>query len=53
VTFDGSDQSGVDESVPYPSRWLCHYPHTKALAERRVLAANGVGGLLTCICDRI
>jgi nucleoside-diphosphate-sugar epimerase len=48
VTFDGSDQSGVDESVPYPSRWLCHYPHTKALAEQRVLAANGVGGLLTC-----
>ena len=48
VTFDGSDQSGVDESVPYPNRWLCHYPHTKALAERQVLAANGVDGLLTC-----
>ncbi len=48
VTFDGSDQSGVDESVPYPDRWLCHYPHTKALAEQQVLAANGVDGLLTC-----
>ena len=48
VTFDGSDQNGVDESVPYPTRWLCHYPHTKALAEQYVLAANGIDGLLTC-----
>lgn len=49
VTFDGSDQSGVDESVPYPTRWLCHYSHTKALAEQQVLAANdGAGGLRTC-----
>jgi nucleoside-diphosphate-sugar epimerase len=48
VTFDGSPQEGVDESVPYPSRWLCHYPHTKALAEAAVLAANGSGGLATC-----
>lgn len=48
VTFDGDDQCGVDESVPYSSRWLCHYPHTKALAEQEVLAANGLGGLLTC-----
>ena len=24
VTFDGSDQRGIDESAPYPSRWLCH-----------------------------
>lgn len=48
VTFDGSDQCGVDESAPYPDRWLCHYPHTKALAERHVLAASGTDGLLTC-----
>jgi len=48
VTFDGSDQCGVDESVPYPPRWLCHYPHTKALAEQAVLASNGCRGLLTC-----
>src|SRR5688572_3590727 len=32
VTFDGSPQDGIDESAPYPARWLCHYPHTKALA---------------------
>jgi len=48
VTFDGGDQEGVDESAPYPDRWLCHYPHTKALAEQQVLAANGHAGLLTC-----
>lgn len=48
VTFDGSPQEGIDESAPYPKRWLCHYPHTKALAEQAVLAANGVGALATC-----
>jgi nucleoside-diphosphate-sugar epimerase len=48
VTFDGTDQCGVDETVPYARRWLCHYPHTKALAERHVLACNGQRELLTC-----
>jgi len=48
VTFDGHDQNGVDESAPYPRRWLCHYPHTKALAEQEVLAADQPGELLTC-----
>jgi nucleoside-diphosphate-sugar epimerase len=38
----------VDESAPYPERWLCHYPHTKAIAEQQVLAANGMGELATC-----
>jgi len=41
VTFDGRDQEGVDESAPYPERFLAHYPATKAQAERRVLEANG------------
>jgi len=48
VTFDGTPQEGIDESAPYASRWLCHYPHTKALAEQAVLSANGEGALLTC-----
>ena len=48
VTFDGGDQNGVDESAPYPTRWLCHYQHTKALAEQQVLAAHDLGGLATC-----
>jgi 2-alkyl-3-oxoalkanoate reductase len=49
VTFDGRDQCGVDESAPYPRRWLCHYSHTKALAERHVLATNGLEGLACCV----
>ena len=48
VTFDGGDQCGVDESAPYPKNWLCHYPHSKALAEQHVLENNGTSGLLTC-----
>lgn len=48
VTFDGKPQSGVDESVPYPTRWLAHYPQTKALAEQEVLAAHQPGTLHTC-----
>jgi nucleoside-diphosphate-sugar epimerase len=48
VTFDGRDQCGVDESAPYPTRWMCHYPHSKALAEQQVLAANDNSRLLTC-----
>lgn len=48
VTFDGREQCGIDETTLYPKRWLCHYPHTKALAEQEVLAANGRDGLVTC-----
>lgn len=48
VTFAARDQCGINESAPYPPRWLAHYPHTKALAEQLVLKTNGVGGLLTC-----
>jgi nucleoside-diphosphate-sugar epimerase len=48
VVFDGGDQRGIDESAPYPHRWRCHYPHSKALAEQMVLAANGSGKLATC-----
>lgn len=48
VTFDGRDQSGVDESAPYPKRFLAHYPHSKALAEQAVLAANNGEDFLTC-----
>ena len=47
VTFDGSPQRNINEQVPYPKRWLCHYPRTKAIAEQHVLAANGTT-LATC-----
>ncbi|KAA5545927.1 NAD-dependent epimerase/dehydratase family protein [Roseiconus nitratireducens] len=48
VTFNGDHQRGVDESEPYPDRWLCAYPQTKALAEQAVLHAHQVGTLHTC-----
>ena len=48
VTFDGTAQSHVDESVPYPTKWLCHYPRTKAIAEQHVLAANASSRFATC-----
>jgi nucleoside-diphosphate-sugar epimerase len=47
VIYDGADHLDIDERYPYPTRYLCHYPHTKALAERDVLAANGRDGLTT------
>jgi nucleoside-diphosphate-sugar epimerase len=48
VVYDGHDHLGADESLPYAAKFLCHYPHSKALAEQAVLAANGVDGLATC-----
>ena len=47
VVFDGADHIDADESLPYPTKWLCHYPHSKALAEQAVLAANNADGLRT------
>lgn len=41
VVFHGGDCEGADESLPYPDHYLTHYPKTKAIAERMVLAANG------------
>jgi len=42
VIYDGRPHENVDETYPYPepSQFLCHYPHTKMLAEKAVLAAN-------------
>lgn len=48
VTFDGTPQTGIDESVPYPTRWLCDYPRTKAFSEQAVLSANAPNKLFTC-----
>ncbi len=41
VVFNGQDMEGVDESLPYPANFKSSYSQTKALAEQRVLAANG------------
>lgn len=43
VVFDGQDMQGVDESVPYPDRYLAAYPATKAQAEKKVRQAAAAG----------
>lgn len=48
VTFDMQPQTNVDETAPYPTRWLCYYPQTKALAEQAVLQAVQHTRLKTC-----
>jgi nucleoside-diphosphate-sugar epimerase len=40
AVFDGRDVEGGDESLHYPEHYEAHYPATKAMAERLVLAAN-------------
>lgn len=40
VIFGSDHQEGVDESAPYPEKYLANYPKTKAMAERLVLKAN-------------
>lgn len=47
VVFGGRPIDGGDEDTPYPHHHLDHYGHSKAVAERAVLAANGAE-LLTC-----
>lgn len=41
VTFAGSDEAGIDETTPYASHFLNHYGESKAIAEQKVIAANG------------
>ena len=47
VVFDGHDHVDADESLPYPTKWLSHYPRSKALGEQAVLSANDDNGLRT------
>lgn len=48
VVFDGTSHDNADESLPYPAKYACHYPHTKALAEQAALAANDGKSFATC-----
>ncbi len=48
VTFTGEHQINIDETAPYARNWLCHYSHSKALAEQHVLASNDPPHLMTC-----
>jgi len=47
VVHAGGDLAGIDESAPYAKRFSGHYPRSKAIAEQRVLQANGHKGLNT------
>lgn len=48
VVFEGKDLKNADETSPYSKRAQDPYDHSKQLAEREVLAANGKDGLVTC-----
>ena len=41
VVYDGKDSEGHNENLPYPPKYNAHYPQTKAIAEKLVMAANG------------
>ncbi|MEM9380934.1 MAG: NAD-dependent epimerase/dehydratase family protein [Planctomycetota bacterium] len=43
VVFGGEDHVNAGPDLPYPVRYLAHYPRTKAISERAALAANGEG----------
>jgi nucleoside-diphosphate-sugar epimerase len=47
VVFRNQSLRGITEQVPYGKRWLCHYAHTKAIAEQEVLAASGHSSMAT------
>ena len=47
VVFNGKDMENVTESAPYPDHYEAHYPKTKSIAEKMVLAANSPE-LATC-----
>ena len=42
VVFGNTSLEGVDESIPYPEKYLCDYSRTKALAEKMVLHSNNI-----------
>ncbi|OFZ65490.1 MAG: 3-beta hydroxysteroid dehydrogenase, partial [Bdellovibrionales bacterium RIFOXYB2_FULL_36_6] len=43
VIFDENDMENVDESTPYPEKYLAPYPETKAIAEKLVRDAAKKG----------
>jgi len=47
VVAGSGDLRGINEEYPYPSHYEAHYPATKALAEREVIAADAPDGLRT------
>jgi 3beta-hydroxy-Delta5-steroid dehydrogenase / steroid Delta-isomerase len=48
VVMGGQNIAAGDETLPYTNRFNDLYTETKVVAERFVLAQNGVGDMLTC-----
>ena len=48
VVMGGQDIAGGDETLPYTNRFNDLYTETKVVAEKFVLAQNGIDGMLTC-----
>lgn len=48
VVMGGQNIAGGDETLPYTDRFNDLYTETKVVAEKYVLAQNGVDGMLTC-----
>lgn len=48
VVFTGNPFEGDNESLPYGKNWLCHYAHSKSIAEKEVLQTHGRNGLQCC-----
>lgn len=42
VVFGTAELCGVNESQPFPDKYLAHYPASKAAAEKEVISANSV-----------
>lgn len=40
VVFNRQPFTGQGSELPYGKNWLCHYAHTKAIAEQEALGAN-------------
>lgn len=40
VVFNRQSFNGQGNELPYGRNWLCHYAHTKAIAEQEALGAN-------------
>ena len=49
VVFNRRPISGLDETMPYGRNWLCHYAHTKAIAEKEMLEASCEGLIITAL----
>jgi 3beta-hydroxy-delta5-steroid dehydrogenase/steroid delta-isomerase len=49
VCFNSEVDLEMDEHTPYATNMSCLYTETKIEGEKRVLAANGQGGLLTTV----